>query len=100
MQQYLDDGGIEAIIKPLMQRLLNKKPHEPVAFIIKDLCSHYPNEAGKTVAALNKVSEYFYYYTFEYFKQDDLLNSTDTFSRKVSRACCFHHQRSLQSISQ
>ena len=67
MQQYLDDSGVEAIIKPILQRLLIVKPQEPVAFIIKDLCSHYPNEAGKTVAALNKVSEYFYYYTFEYF---------------------------------
>lgn len=57
MYQYLDHGGVEAIIKPLLRRLLVKMPEEPVAFIIKDLCSQYPNEAGKTVAALTKVSE-------------------------------------------
>ena len=60
MQQYLNDGGVEAIIKPILQRLLIVKPQEPVAFIIQDLCSHYPNEAGKTLAAIHKVSEYFY----------------------------------------
>jgi hypothetical protein len=61
MQQYLDDGCVEAIIKPLLQRLLTEKPEEPIAFIIKDLCSQYPNRAGKAIAALNKVSEHFYY---------------------------------------
>eukprot|EP01036_Dinobryon_divergens_P027360 gene27360-36124_t len=54
MYQYLDHGGVEAIIKPLLRRLLVKMPEEPVAFIIKDLCSQYPNEAGKAVAALTK----------------------------------------------
>eukprot|EP01036_Dinobryon_divergens_P036943 gene36943-48201_t len=54
MKQYLDDVGFESIIKPLLQRLLSKKPHEPVAFIINDLCSRYPNEAVKAVAALTK----------------------------------------------
>ena len=59
MKQYLDDVGFESIIKPLLQRLLSKKPHEPVAFIINDLCSRYPNEAVKAVAALTKkVSKY------------------------------------------
>ena len=60
MRQYLDYGGVEAIIKPLLRRLLVKMPEEPVAFIIKDLYSQYPNEAGKAVATLSKVSKHFY----------------------------------------
>jgi hypothetical protein len=53
--QYLDTHNINAIIEPILKKLLVEKPAEPIAFIVRNLCTEYPDQAKIAFAALEKV---------------------------------------------
>ena len=53
--EYLDTHNINAILEPILKKLLVQMPAEPIAFIVRNICTEYPDQAKIAIAAVEKV---------------------------------------------